>query len=164
MSILNEWLWIDPQHIQFSRDEGGVLVAVWNGKIDAVKVSRLFPITRGESCIRVADLDGNEWGVLRTTSGMEASSRAALSMELRISPYLPCMERISMIRRRFNQFIWEVDTDYGKLSFFTGPIYEAAVNLQNGIRLVTDLEDQRYIVPADHNLDKASRRMLAKWL
>lgn len=164
MNVHNEWSWIDPQHIQFSRDDGGRLVAAWNGMSGPIKASRLFPITRGDFCIAVSDLDDNEWGVLRSTSGLEASSGAALMRELRISPYLPNIIRIVTLRRRFNHFLWEVDTDYGMITFTTGLIYESIVNLQEDTRLVTDLDDQKYFIPADQDLDKISRKLLAKWL
>ncbi|TFE27266.1 DUF1854 domain-containing protein [Cohnella luojiensis] len=160
----HDWLSINPSQIRFTKSEGGLLQAAWQGMRGTVTVRRLFPITRGDSYIAIADPEGNEWGILLSNVGLDELSRAALSSELRVSPYLPLIEGISSIRRRFNHYVWVVDTDYGQLHMITGPIYEITTNLLNGSRVITDLDDQKYLLPPDNELDKLSRKWIGKFL
>jgi hypothetical protein len=156
--------WIEPQDIQFRQDAGGLMAAAWNRRECRVTASRLFPMTYPDGCVVIRDLLGQEWGVLRSISGLASESRDALERELQIRQFLPHIERISSIRRRIGQWLWDVQTDCGFTQFRTGPLYESTVVLSNGCRLVVDLSDQKYLLPDDGSLDSFSSKVLAKWL
>ncbi|WEK54948.1 MAG: DUF1854 domain-containing protein [Candidatus Cohnella colombiensis] len=156
--------WLNPHEMTFYRDEYDFICAQWKGKQERVKVSHLFPMTHPESWISVCSLQGEEWGIIQQLSTLDSISSTHLKRELQMSPYLPRIERIMMIRRRFNHFQWDVATDFGQFSFTTGPIYEAVLRLENGTKVITDVEDQKYIVANNFTLDPISGKLLARWL
>lgn len=162
-SGLRERSWIDPARVRFRSGDGGMLEASWDGRSGIVIARRLFPVTHKESAVWVGEFSGAEWGVLRTLEGMDRASREALEGELRLNPFLPRIESIEAIQRRFGQFHWTVATDFGPFAFRTGPLYEAVTTMPGGQRIITDTDEQRYLLPNEEKIDERTRRRLAKW-
>ncbi|CAM3642309.1 DUF1854 domain-containing protein [Cohnella lubricantis] len=164
MSGTGERIWIDPARIRFRQEEGGLLAASWDGRNGTVAARLLFPITHTDSAIWIGEPTGEEWGVLLSLDGMESASRAVLEGELRLSPYLPRIKRITALRRQLGQFHWEVATDRGPFAFQTGPLYEAVTAMPGGQRIVTDACGQRFLLPEERRMNGRTGRRLAKWL
>lgn len=163
MDEWDEYVRIEPAQIRFLR-RAGRLVALWNGREESVTAKRLFPMSHPDGPVRVANLQGAEWGTLPCTHGMEEGSKETLENELRLNPFLPRIEAIHAIRRRMQHFEWEVATDCGMARFETAPLYESISALPGGVRMVVDVHDQQYLLPAENDMEKMSRRRLAKWL
>ena len=157
--------WISPESVRFRKEEeGGMLTAAWGDRRGPVLVRRLFPLSDPNGSIWVGDRDGSEWGVLPTLEGLDPYSLDALSDELRLNPFLPRIERIVSIQRRFGEYSWTVETDSGEFRFLTGPLYESVTALASGERVVLDRNEQRYLLRDDSRIDSGSRKKLAKWL
>ncbi|WP_276353951.1 DUF1854 domain-containing protein [Cohnella caldifontis] len=156
--------WIETRSVRFERDGQGYLIAEWLGRRERVTASRLFPLTHPDGYIAVQDSSGRPLGVLRSLEGMEAGSRTAVEREAGFRPFLPRIVSIRRIRRRFGHWHWDVLTDAGPMRIRTGPFYESIAKLEGGLRLVTDVTDQKYGLPAESEWDARSRKMLAKWL
>lgn len=156
--------WLEPGELRFSLGEGGRLAVSGSIGSREVAVSRLFPMTHPSAYISLRTAGGEELGVLRTMDGLDPFSRIALERELRLRQPLPEIREIHRIRRGYRDWVWEVTTDIGPARFRTGPLYESAVDLQNGWRFVVDHDDQRYLMPHESQMNKASRKVLAKWL
>lgn len=161
---MNGLTWIDPDKIRFYRHAGGWLAAEWRGRAAPVAVKRLFPVSDPDGAITVQDIQGEEWGLLRSARRLEPESRMALEQELRMNPYFPRIQFVSSLRRRQQHFEWQVETDWGPVRFLTDPLYESVAEWPDGCRVVADQKGQGYLLPADRQLDGKSLKKLKRWL
>lgn len=156
--------WIDPPEIRFFYHDDGWLAAEWGIRRSFVTAKRLFPVSEPDRMILIRDIQGEVWGLLRTIGDLQPDSRQALEHELRVSPYLPVIQSVTSLRRKYQQFEWHAETDFGPVRFYTDPLYESVHERSDGRRVVTDRSGQCYLLPADWRLDRKSVKKLRRWL
>ena len=161
---MNGFTWIHPRDIRFSSHPDGWLAAEWGIRRGLVTAKRLFPVSEPYGMILIRDLQGGEWGVLRTADELDPSSRQALKQEIRLNAYLPVIQSVSHLHRKNQQFEWHVHTDFGFMSFHTEPLYESVQIQPDGRRVITDKSSQCYVLPAERDLDRKSIKKLRRWL
>ncbi|MEG2118299.1 MAG: DUF1854 domain-containing protein, partial [Clostridia bacterium] len=78
---------------------------------------RAFPFDRVNEFISVLDKDGKEFGVIRNISDFDGEQREIIENELKRKYFMPEITEIYSLKEHFGYSYWEVNTDYGKMTF-----------------------------------------------
>jgi len=124
---------------------------------------RGFPISDPMHGLSLCDADGHEVVWIDDLGELPASVRQALEGELRDREFLPQIRRVVRVSLQTDPCEWEVETDRGRTTFLLKS--DDDVRRLGGNRaIVTDAHGIRYLIPDTATLDRASRRILERYL
>ncbi len=149
---------LDPARLSFRR-QGTVLrltIAEDRSYLRAA-VRRVLPITHSDGFYSIRDAQDKEIGLLRSTGGLDAESRAAVEADLERRYLIPLIRRVVHATERFGVVDWTVETNRGERKFSTRNLRDNVVNPSPGRYLLTDVDGNRYEVEDLAALDAPSR-------
>ncbi len=147
------------------RDELGRLVARLADGTTRVGVLpvRPFPISAPDEGLSLVDADGHEVAWIAQPSALAPAARALLDEELAQREFMPEIRGIRSVSSFVTPCTWEVVTDRGDTRFVL-PGEEAIRRLGRSTLLIADSHGIHYLVRDVGALDRASRRLLDRFL
>lgn len=151
---------LKPAELTFHCTSGGVLrLELPDRCCRRVEVLRAFPLSRPDEMLSLWD-GKEEIGVLERLGDLPEDQQAMLVEELQRRYFRPLVKRIKDVADVAGNYRWDVVTDRGTTSFLAAHPRQSALQLEDGRWIVTDLEGNRYEVPAPADLDPKSRGIL----
>ena len=149
---------------QLSRNAFGKLVfSDDQGTHEGVVPVRAFPIAAPESGIALVDVDGHELAWIDRLSDLPAAARGLIEEELKNREFLPEIKRLCHVSTFAVPSTWEVDTDRGVTTFVLKG-EEDIRRIAASTLLIADSHGVQYLIRDTQALDKASRKMLDRFL
>ena len=133
--------------------------AVWENVIPV----RAFPIHAPDDGIALMSADGHERVWIERLADLPAAARQLIDEELAVREFTPVIRRLIAISGFTTPSTWQVDTDRGETSFVLKG--EEFIRRLTPTRLmITDAQGVHYLVPDLNGLDRASRKMVDRFL
>lgn len=150
---------------QLHRNAFGRLVLTDAAGIAHVGVTpvRAFPFAAPSEGLSLVGPDGHELAWLERLADLPAEARALVDEELAPREFMPRIERLLAVSGFATPSTWRVRTDRGETSFVL-KAEEDIRRLEGGALLVTSGEGLQLLVPDRFGLDRASRRLLERFL
>lgn len=147
-----------------SRNAFGKLVyADDEGTHAGVVPVRAFPIAAPESGIALVDADGHELAWIDRLDQLPADIRALVEEELQNREFLPEIRSLLKVSGFAVPSTWEVETDRGIASFVLKGEEDIRRVGQSSL-LIADSHGVQYLIRDQQQLDKASRKLLDRFL
>lgn len=149
---------------QLTRNAFGKLVfSDAEGTHEGVVPVRAFPIAAPESGIALVDPDGHELAWIDRLADLPADVRALLEEELKNREFLPEIKRLKHVSTFAVPSTWDVETDRGEARFVLKG-EEDIRRIAHDTLLIADSHGVQYLVRDVQALDKASRKLLDRFL
>jgi len=150
---------------QLRRDASGRL---WftdaHGDIhDGVVPVRAFPLAAPEECISLVGTDGHELVLIERLADVPAGPQALLREGLALRDFMPESRRLVGVSSFGTPSTWTVETDRGNTAFVLKG-EEDIRRLKGSALLIAGSEGVQYSIADMTALDKASRRLLERFL
>ena len=130
---------------------------------DGVAPVRAFPLTAPDEGISLVGTDGHELLWIDRWQDLPAYERALLQDELALRDFIPEITRLISVSSFGTPSVWTVETDRGDTSFVLKG-EEDIRRLKNGALLIGSSEGVQYSIADMTALDRASRRLLERFL
>jgi hypothetical protein len=128
-----------------------------------VEPVRAFPITHPRGWVAICDAEGREILMIESLDALAPGLRQTLEAELALREFIPVIEQIERQSDDAFPCDWDVITDRGPTRFTVDN--EEDIRLLGGGRvIITDARRLRYQIKDVATLDRASRRLLERFL
>lgn len=124
---------------------------------------RAFPLAAPEEGISLVSLEGHELVWIEQMSALPTAVRLLLHEELTLRDFVPEVKRLVSVSSFGTPSTWTVETDRGNTSFVLKG-EEDIRRLKGGELLIAASEGVQYRIADMASLDKASRRLLERFL
>jgi hypothetical protein len=164
-TVHNDVIPTSPRAFGLSHDPWGrlVLIDAEGRRFVGVDPVRAFPITHPRSWISICDAEGREVLSIETLEDLAPALRQTLEQELALREFIPAIQRIERISDEGFPSDWHVLSNRGPTQFTVDN--EEDIRLLGPSRvMITDSRRLRYQVPDVRTLDRASRRLLERFL
>ena len=111
---------------------------------ERVKLVRTFPFSFPDQFISVRSGMGEEIVLLSDLTLLDEDSLRVAQEELCRHYMVPLIQRIESIRKHNVEWIWHVDTDYGKTTIVMDNLHENVHAIAPDRWVITDLEGRRF--------------------
>ena len=130
--------------------------------VGAVPV-RAFPLAAPDECISLVSLEGRELVWIERLADLPADVRALLQEELALRDFIPEIRQLKSVSSFGTPSVWTVETDRGPTTFVLKG-EEDIRRLADGALLIADGQGLNFAVRDRFALDRASRRLLERFL
>lgn len=147
------------------RDAHGALVLVRAGgtRQAGVLPVRAFPLSDPTGALSLVGADGRELAWVAQPAMLPPAVRALIDEELAAREFAPVIQRLVAVSTFATPSVWTVDTDRGRCTLeLKGE--EDIRRLGGAALLVTDSQGIGYRIADRFALDRASRRLLERFL
>ena len=150
---------------RLERDAHGALVLIERDgtRHEGVQPVRAFPLTGPDGGLSLVGPDGRERAWVERLDELAPAARALVDEELAQRDFTPVIERIRSVSTFATPSTWEVDTDRGPTRLVL-EAEEAIRRLADSALLITDGQGLVYRVRDRFGLDRASRKLLERFL
>ena len=150
---------------QLERDAFGrlVLIDAVGGRHEGVAPVRAFPIAAPEEGLSLVGPDGHELVWVDTLAALPPAQRALVEGELAAREFVPEIHRLKAVSTFSTPSIWTVLTDRGETEFVL-KTEEDIRRLPTGALLITGGEGVHFLVRDTKALDRASKRLMERFL
>ena len=150
---------------QLERQASGRLRLTAAGGVqhDGVVPVRAFPLAAPDDGVSLVDTDGHEVLWIAQLQAVPAPQRALLEEELALRDFVPEIRRLKSVSSFGTPSVWAVETDRGDTSFVLKG-EEDIRRLGRTALLIAGGQGVQYSVPDMTALDRASRRLLERFL
>ncbi|AOZ92316.1 DUF1854 domain-containing protein [Paenibacillus crassostreae] len=149
--------------IELMRNAVGTLEMNKDGKhYSGVKLIRIFPLTMPSQYISVRSEADVEITIIEDLSGLEEKSRNEAEQELQRYYVVPTIVNIISLKRDSKEWLWEINTNYGRISFRMNEMVENLHPMSPISWLLTSTDGRRFIISDIEKLDEGSRKLWAK--
>jgi Domain of unknown function (DUF1854) len=124
---------------------------------------RAFPLAAPDDGISLVGAEGQELVWIERLQALPASVRALLNEELALRDFVPRITRLVSVSSFGTPSVWTVETDRGDTSFVLKGEDDIR-RLQSNALLIASSEGVQYGIADMTALDKASRRLLERFL
>ena len=151
------------------RDTFGRLVLVMAvdgaspGRHVGVQPVRAFPLSAPGDGLSLVGLDGKELLWIERLDALPAAPRALLEEELGAREFTPVIEQLLSVSSFSTPSTWQVRTDRGETRFVLRG-EEDIRRIRAGALLIASAQGIHFSVPDRTRLDRASRRLLERFL
>ncbi|WP_429949125.1 DUF1854 domain-containing protein [Comamonas sediminis] len=153
-----------PASLPLSRNAFGRLVFFKDGVAHQVNPVRAFPLSAPLLGISLVGEDGKEVLWIADMAAVDPAARALLDEDLAAREFQPLIERIVSVSTFSVPSIWTLETDRGPVQM-TLKAEEDIRKLQGRQNLlITSADGVHYRLPDTTRLDKASRKLLERFL
>ena len=128
-----------------------------------VTAVRAFPIGAPEHGLSLVSPDGHELAWIHHLSELPAEMRALIEAELARREFMPTIRRICSVSSFATTSTWEVDTDRGPTRFVLKGEDDIR-RMAAPVLLISDSHGIHYLIRNPAELDKASRKLLDRFL
>jgi hypothetical protein len=149
---------------QFERDAHGRLL--WDasdGTREPVTPVRAFPLTDPDRGISLMGSDGRERAWIDDLAELPTQARALLAEELAPRDFAPVLLQLHKVSSFGVPSTWDVRTDRGDTRFVL-KAEEDIRRLEGGALLIASAHGLQFRVPDPKALDRASRKLLERFL
>lgn len=152
------------QPLPLSRNPFGRLVLQKDAQPQPVNPVRAFPLTAPVHGISLIGEDGKEVLWIPDLDAVDPAARALLDEDLAAREFQPLIQRILSVSTFSVPSIWELETDRGSVRMTLKA--EEDIRKLNGRQnlLITSADGVHYKLPDTTKLDKASRKLLERFL
>jgi hypothetical protein len=133
-------------------------------EIRRIRLKRLFPLTGGDSYIRMITPDGKEAGIIKNLNELEPESQKYALNALNHYYIIPKILEIHSLYDSHGSLFWEVETDKGEREFSVANRYRDISEFPSGKMVIRDTDDNQYEIPNYDSLPAKSRKLLEPWL
>ncbi len=150
---------------RLSRNASGRLVftSATGEVFEGVVPVRAFPITSPEEGFALVTAEGRELAWIARLADLPEPDRLLVDEELAAREFLPEIRRLVQVSSFATPSTWTVETDRGP-SVFVLKGEDDIRRLSHSMLLVTDSSGVHYLVRDHARLDRASRRLLDRFL
>jgi len=150
---------------QLERDAHGRLRLIGpDGSVhDSVVPVRAFPIDAPMEGLSMVDTEGREVAWVPRLTDLGDGLRTLIEEELAAREFMPRIHRIVSVSTYSTPSIWQVETDRGPARLVLKG-EEDIRRLKSGALWISDSHGIAYVVPKRQDLDRASRRILERFL
>jgi len=124
---------------------------------------RAFPIAAPDEGISIVGTDGHELAWIDRLSQLAEAPRRLLEEELAQREFTPVILRIRSVSTFATPTTWDVETDRGDTRLVL-EVEENIRRLGGGALLIADERGVQFLIRDRFGLDKASRRLLERFL
>ena len=163
---MSEKIVMAPLDIQLQRDAHGCLVLTLadGTRHEAVVPVRAFPLAAPEEGLSLLRRDGKEALWIEHLGQLPAAARALVEQDLAVREFVPIILKIRSVSSFSTPSIWQVDTDRGA----TQIVLKAEEDIRKfGSRTrlrITGSDTVQFSIPDTAALDRASQRLLERFL
>ena len=152
------------QPLPLSRNPFGRLVLHKDGSDHVVNPVRAFPLTAPMQGVSLIGEDGKEALWIHDLNAVDAAARRLLDEDLAAREFQPLIERIVSVSTFSVPSVWSLETDRGAVNMTLKA--EEDIRKLNGRQnlLITSADGVHYKLPDTTQLDKASRKLLERFL
>ena len=151
--------------MKLQRDPGGHWV--WTDAAGCehpqVNVVRAYPVTAPETGVGVMDSEGHELFWFDRLGDVTPLLREALEAALREREFLPEIEQLKSVSSFATPSTWTVLTDRGETRFVLKG-EEDIRRLTGSVLLINDADGVQYLIRDVSRLDRASRKLLDRFM
>ena len=150
--------------LALSRNSFGRLVFLKDGTAHQVNPVRAFPLSAPLQGISLVGEDGKEVLWIADMEAVDPAARALLEEDLAAREFQPLIERIVSVSTFSVPSIWTLETDRGPVNMTLKA--EEDIRKLHGRQnlLITSADGVHYRLPDTSRLDKASRKLLERFL
>ena len=148
--------------LRLERDGFGHLVLV-DGERERVTPVRAFPLSAPDEGLSLVGTDGRERRWIERPADLDAATRALLDEELASRDFAPALLQLREVSSFGVPSTWRVRTDRGETQFVL-KAEEDIRRLDGGALLITSAHGLQFRVPDPRALDRASRKLLERFL
>ncbi len=156
-------VWLDSDTVRFFL-KNGLLWMEQNGESCRVKLCRQFPFDLPWEYISVLDEHDAELGILRHINLFDTETEQILREELERRYYAPKLVSIRSVKEKYGFSYWKATTDGGEISFVLQDTHRSILRVNDERIFFSDVDGNRYEIPALSMLDEKSRRRLELYL
>lgn len=131
---------------------------------EVVSPVRAHPLSAPDDGVSLVGSDGHERAWLPRLSEVPADAQALIRDELARREFHPTIERIVAVSTFSTPSRWTVQTDRGELEFVLKSEEEIRRLGTEGRLLITSSDNLQLFIPDRWQLDRASRRLLERFL
>lgn len=150
---------VDPTTLRFQRSRKSLRLLVGEVRcyID-VRLRLADPLRFPDQYVSVLDRRDREICLLDSLAGLEPASRTLAEEELRRFYDIPTVSHVADLNIKHGPLYWRVDTDLGPREYVVKWSTERVLTMPDGSLRVTDVDGNRFHVPAPGKLDADSRK------
>lgn len=150
---------VDPAVLRLQRGPKSLRLLVGTERcyLD-VRLRLADPLAYPDKYVSIIDRRDHEICLLDSLAGLEPASRDMAEQELRTYYAIPTVSRVNDLSIKHGPLYWRVDTDLGPREFVVKWSSERVLSMPDGSLRVTDVDGNRFHVPALHHLDAESRK------
>lgn len=153
-------LYLTPENCSFSMSEEGFLTCTIDGnKLDHVVVVRALPFSLPEEFLSVLKED-EEQGMIRRLSDFDPKTMELLRKQLDFRYFTPQITQIHSIEENVSFLFFKLETTSGPKEICVTDIAKNLVLIDDDRVFLTDVEENRFIIPSIKALDKQSRQKI----
>ena len=154
---------LDPSSLRVRVSAGGLLEAwVSDVRYWPVEVNQAFPRSDPGRFLVLSHGEQKEVGLIEDVSRLDGESVRALEHGLRVHYLIPRVTRIQRIRQEPGRWTWDVLTDRGPMQLTVQNLHDHLEMIGSGRMLLTAEDGRACEIVVASNLDRHSRRQLAK--
>ena len=150
---------------QIKRNAFGKLVLTDAAGVEHVGVNpvRAHPISAPDEGVSLVGVDGHELAWIDRLSQLPAADRELLEAEFAHRDFMPTLQRIKKVSTFSTPSQWTVDTERGETQFILRT-EEDIRRLGEGRLLIASSHGLQFLVPDRFALDRASKKLLERFL
>jgi hypothetical protein len=166
-----EAIYLEPEKIKFRHDGENLTVMLSDGTFyPRVTLRRCFPFSTNGLYITVRTPDtekdrGEEIGIINGIEKLDGESFKALNEKLKLQYFVPVIKKVNKVKEEYGFINWQVITDRGYKEFtMRDNVISTTRQISANRWLLIDINQARYEINDDGNLDEHSRALLVKHL
>ncbi len=126
-----------------------------------VRFVRCFPNTNPDAFWALLDRKSQVIGIIADPAELDDDSRSAGLASLEEQYFCPVVTAIRSMKEEFGAVYFDVETDRGPRSFVSKGVRESIEEQDTGNIVLTDVDENRYVIPDWTRLDAKSRKLIA---
>jgi len=160
---------LETDKISFTRNPGGTLdITLDQGRVvDNVYCVRLFPLTDPKnyiSVVRKQDNQASEIGIIKNLKQLSLHDQTLVLEDLSFRYFVPEIRDITRVTHLHGMYEMDVITERGGRQFYVRNARENVHTTENGLIIITDVENCRYKITALAKLPPKAQAELDKLL
>ena len=156
-------VWLTPENAVFSAKNGLLFLKLEDREL-RVYLCRQFPFDLPLEYISVLDEHDAEIGMIRNVNIFSEQTEQILCEELRRRYYAPKITSIRSVKEKYGFSYWKATTEAGEISFVLQDTHRSILRVNDERVFFSDVDGNRYEIPALSELDEKSRRRLELYL
>jgi hypothetical protein len=140
-----------------------VLISPEGARFEGCTPVRAFALSAPDEGISLVSLEGHELAWIERLSDLSPTERSMLEAALAEREFSPTIRRIVSVSTFSTPSLWRIETDAGRTTLQLGG-EEDIRRLATGMLLIADTQGLHFQIPEPKALDRASRKLLERFL
>ncbi|HDS74109.1 MAG TPA: DUF1854 domain-containing protein [Firmicutes bacterium] len=154
----------DTKRIRLFTDESGKcrLTVEADRSYPDVNVLRCFPHSMPNDYWAITDRTNRVVGIIRDPSALDSMSYETAQRMLSIQYFLPVVTAVYSIQEEFGAFYFDIETNLGRRTFVAKGVRDSVDEHEDGEIIITDVDENRYVIRDWASFDAKSRKHLSR--